>query len=167
MIASVVVATILVAGALVLPYNYAMAGGNGSNHQPSKHIQLTKIDIKKSVQAIKEKVKSKARGGNANGGTGGTSTGGSWRYINLAATVEHPLAAMAAVLTGAQIVLTAARAVLNQWCCYKRWRNANGGTTGAGGAGGAVGDTNANGGTTGGGTSGNTGAGGVAALVAL
>jgi len=75
--ASIAVATILVAGALVLPYNYAMAGGSYNKHkQSSSNIQLTSINIKKTVDAIKQKVQSEAKGGNANGGKGGTSTGG-------------------------------------------------------------------------------------------
>ena len=76
--ASIAVATILVAGALVLPYNYAMAGGsNGNNkHKPSSsNIKITSINIKKSVDAIKQKVQSEAKGGNANGGDGGNASG--------------------------------------------------------------------------------------------
>ena len=78
-IASIAVATILVAGALVLPYNYAMAGGSSGNNkhkQSSSSIKITSINIKKSVDAIKQKIQSEAKGGNANGGKGGTSTGG-------------------------------------------------------------------------------------------
>ena len=75
-IASIAVATILVAGALVLPYNYAMAGGYSKHKQSSSSIKITSINIKKSVDAIKQKVQSEAKGGNANGGKGGTSTGG-------------------------------------------------------------------------------------------
>ncbi len=122
-IASVVVATILVAGALVLPYNYAMAGGNGSNHQPSKHIQLTKIDIKKSVQAIKLKVESKARGGNANGGAGGTSTGGPGGTSTGGNSGASTGGNGGSADGGINSANGGTSGAADQWCCYKRWRN--------------------------------------------
>ena len=65
---SVVVATILVAGALVLPYNYAMATHKSKQ---SIHVDITSIKSK-----IEQTVKSHARGGDANGGSGGSANGG-------------------------------------------------------------------------------------------
>ncbi|PWU79151.1 MAG: hypothetical protein DLM72_18920, partial [Candidatus Nitrosopolaris wilkensis] len=58
---SVVVATILVAGALVLPYNYAMA-------HKSIDMNSIKVQIEKKIH---QEVSSHAKGGNANGGHGG------------------------------------------------------------------------------------------------
>src|SRR3982074_456 len=69
MTASVVVAAILVAGTLVLPYSYAMARSHGSSNSLS-------LSIQKSVEAIHQKVVSVAKGGSANGGKGGESNGG-------------------------------------------------------------------------------------------
>ncbi|HET7149068.1 MAG TPA: hypothetical protein VFI73_11270 [Candidatus Nitrosopolaris sp.] len=61
---SVVVATMLVAGALVFPYNHVMASGKNKNHDASH--SNTAISI----------VHSHAKSGNANGGSGGTSING-------------------------------------------------------------------------------------------
>jgi hypothetical protein len=82
MYASIAVATVLVAGALVLPYNYAMAGFKKPSDFKITKISIKKTDIKKIA---KNKVESEAKAGSANGGDsgpanggdGGTSTGGS------------------------------------------------------------------------------------------
>ena len=70
---SVVVATILVVGALVLPYNYAMAGARHSNSKSSFDFTSIKVNLEKK---IKQQVESHARGGDANGGGGGSANGG-------------------------------------------------------------------------------------------
>jgi hypothetical protein len=62
MTASIVAAAILVAGTLVLPYSYAMARHLGN-------FTFKSIDVRKSVDSIKQKEESLARGGSAPGVT--------------------------------------------------------------------------------------------------
>ena len=69
---SMVVATILVVGALVLPYNYAMAG---ARHSVKSSFDFTSIKVNLEKK-IKQQVESHAKGGDANGGSGGSSNGG-------------------------------------------------------------------------------------------
>jgi hypothetical protein len=68
MTASVVVGAILVAGTLVLPYSYAMARHFGN-------FSFKSIDVRKSVDSIKQKVEAKPSAGSATGGSGGTANG--------------------------------------------------------------------------------------------
>ena len=84
MTASVVVAAILVAGTLVLPYSYAMARSHGFSS-----INIKSIDVRKSVDTIHQKVVSVKKGGSANCGKGGDSNGGSGGSANGAAVVRQ------------------------------------------------------------------------------
>jgi hypothetical protein len=96
MTASVVVGAILVAGTLVLPYSYAMARHFGN-------FSFKSIDVRKSVDSIKQKVEAKpsagsatgSSGGTANGGNSGASTGGNGGPANGVQQVLAALAAMA------------------------------------------------------------------------
>src|SRR2546426_11047474 len=71
---SLVVATILVVGALVLPYNYAMASRH-LNIKSSFDPTSIKVSIEKKIKQAESHERG-TTGGDANGGAGGSSKGG-------------------------------------------------------------------------------------------